>query len=1288
MRTKKQILLLLFLCGIAVYGCDAFSEDEEILPGTFSIQFLWGDEGPPDPSVYPELWAWSQVVHFEGETEENWAESELVEYAYSGETKLTFSRVLNSDNLVIRVSIVDEKSKDVLPVYYGESEPFSLQPGVDVIIKVNFSLNPTPHAPDLDGDGMPPVDGDGEFVDDPAYWGVLAIVDATGPAACPRCYINNPMVDLSFLAEAATRVAVSNDAAFDRGVQEREIGELDPDTGRYSWKDWDVNNGVCEPDEVGENCDGPHTVFIKFLNDSGFESEAYSTRATLDTVKPELSDGTALRPEIANAHSVVTLSINSKEELRRTPVVYVKPNDFAFDFDRKVGNVYTYTYDVDNQVRNRETYSFTADLMDLAGNMTKQVAISGTLFVDTVAPKITNVRIMNGSVEGDRFSAVAGFDVLNIEFDVGEDVGIEAPIDGSAGIEVALQVESDMRRLECARDDKSHYQCSYDITGDEGEGAHNLTIETEDAAGNVDASSHVVTFDFSPPVIATGNISLVLVPGPDSILTEVETVTNGTTVSLTFTVDEQLMEEPEVITSSEEEYFDFELGGGDQGNTYTFSDLAANLPAGLAYTEDLRIDNLIDLVGNQAGAPVEAASFEVDTVLSQTPDVNTGGKIIYRRIPWGANETRGEARYTVTGSSGAVNGAGTVIVYQPTPFSEVGRGKSVSDGSFEAIELQSNLPSVLLSFVDRAGNASETVEVKNIEWLASMGYKIVGSNVENPNAFESVPFFSDELEHPTAINADNPRNLATLDAGVIETHGAGQWTKLDATDARLEPAEPKARQGAAMAYDSRRSKVVLFGGYNPNGCDEDDGTRCTYTWEWNESGWSRVSTNDPDPRRDHAMAYDGNTDQVIMFGGWYEGGFEGENCTENSPLGDDGNCYDARTWGFNGSTWQIVGEGPAARMKHVLVYNSDSQHILLFGGISASDCGEDEDEWCQYTWKFSPSGWSVLASSGPEPRIDSAAAYDIDRSRIVLFGGSNQDGCQEGAGASCAYTWEWNGNAWSQYAVAAPPDMSEHVMAYDPSRRKTFAFGGDGSSRDSYDSAWEWDGQSWVQSTATGPVGRLDAAAAYDENLRVILVHGGMNLGDCGEGNGAYCGATWIWDGGGSHRPGQVMRVRFGDANASENDWITDVSVSWNAGGIGYPPGQCVQENGAIIQVWDTGDWQEIIGTVASNESPQNMWWSTSQDLDWLVYSGEELNSQIRRLMTGHDDTLSFGVTALEVNGCSDSYGIVRTGYAEVQVKYRKNAQEETDGDMDGDMDGDADSKSEDDSESDGDSEN
>jgi len=68
------------------------------------------------------------------------------------------------------------------------------------------------------------------------------------------------------------------------------------------------------------------------------------------------------------------------------------------------------------------------------------------------------------------------------------------------------------------------------------------------------------------------------------------------------------------------------------------------------------------------------------------------------------------------------------------------------------------------------------------------------------------------------------------------------------------------REGAAMAYDAARHRIVLFGGRENQFLAD--------TWEWDGVIWvQRSPLASPSPRRSHAMTYDAARQRVVLFGG-------------------------------------------------------------------------------------------------------------------------------------------------------------------------------------------------------------------------------------------------------------------------------------------------------------------------------------------------------------------------------------------------------------------------------------
>ncbi|TET32711.1 MAG: hypothetical protein E3J72_18900 [Planctomycetota bacterium] len=291
---------------------------------------------------------------------------------------------------------------------------------------------------------------------------------------------------------------------------------------------------------------------------------------------------------------------------------------------------------------------------------------------------------------------------------------------------------------------------------------------------------------------------------------------------------------------------------------------------------------------------------------------------------------------------------------------------------------------------------------------------------------------------------------------------------------------PGPRFDHAMAFDSVRGVVVLFGGRDYEGTNYSD------TWEWNGTTWANVSptgvagTDFPTARYRHAMAFDGTN--VILFGG---------------------NIGGTETWEWNGTAWTDVSPAgvagtdfPTSRTEHAMAYNGTD--VVLFGGSSNSD-----------TWHWDGAAWTDVSPGGvagtdfPTGRNNHTMAFD--GTNVVLFGGgANED------------TWEWDGAAWTDVSPGGvagtdfPTGRENHVMAFDGTDVVLFG-GNDGSD---LDDTWEWNGSAWTDSSPAGtagidfPIGRDRAAMAYDSTRGVAILFGGDP-----QWNGTDKSDTWEWNG-------------------------------------------------------------------------------------------------------------------------------------------------------------------------------
>jgi len=303
--------------------------------------------------------------------------------------------------------------------------------------------------------------------------------------------------------------------------------------------------------------------------------------------------------------------------------------------------------------------------------------------------------------------------------------------------------------------------------------------------------------------------------------------------------------------------------------------------------------------------------------------------------------------------------------------------------------------------------------------------------------------------------------IAAASIGFTSSATAARADTTLANWGQQTPAQaPAGRVYAAMAYDSRRGRAVMFGG--GSGC-------CTYytdTSEWDGTRWSISSpAGSPPSALGPGMAYDSGRGLTVL-------------------LDNGGN-----TWEWNGSYWiqRTTASSPTARVWTAMAYDSVRARTVLFGGSGqpgAVDLGD--------TWTYDGTNWTKMApASAPSPRFGMAMSFDPVRQVLVLFGGRV-------AGQRMNDTWEWDGTNWTQRTPAtAPLPRFWHSMAYDAQLGLTVVWGGDhiepfglGPINDT----WLWDGTNWTRDwTAATPIYRAGQAMAYDSARGRIVLFGGTD---------------------------------------------------------------------------------------------------------------------------------------------------------------------------------------------------
>ena len=150
---------------------------------------------------------------------------------------------------------------------------------------------------------------------------------------------------------------------------------------------------------------------------------------------------------------------------------------------------------------------------------------------------------------------------------------------------------------------------------------------------------------------------------------------------------------------------------------------------------------------------------------------------------------------------------------------------------------------------------------------------------------------------------------------------------------------PVGRDFAAMAYDPAAGGLLLFGG-------QATGAITSQNLRWTSVGWQRLTPAvSPPPRSGHALASDTSRNVIVLFGGW-----DGTVPGPNMPFQyfDDTWEWNGSNWLQRSPV--IV---PTARHLHVMAYDSARRRTVLTSGWTDRDSGRllyDTWEWDGTAW--------------------------------------------------------------------------------------------------------------------------------------------------------------------------------------------------------------------------------------------------------------------------------------------------------------------------------------------------
>ena len=183
---------------------------------------------------------------------------------------------------------------------------------------------------------------------------------------------------------------------------------------------------------------------------------------------------------------------------------------------------------------------------------------------------------------------------------------------------------------------------------------------------------------------------------------------------------------------------------------------------------------------------------------------------------------------------------------------------------------------------------------------------------------------------------------------------------------------------------------------------------------------------------------------------------------------------------------------PSAREYHHMVYDSESDRVILYGGSGLTD-----------TWAYdiNTHTWTKMAPAQSPPRGGGEMAYDEQSDRAILF--LNQHGWPQPTDAlSETWAYDYNTDTWTNMEPEnAPPAIVGAPLVYDTQADRIIMFGGldnaaliDSRSIVFLNDIWvyDFDSNTWTKMEPTsGPSGRNYHVMTYDAAADRVIVFGG-----------------------------------------------------------------------------------------------------------------------------------------------------------------------------------------------------
>ncbi|MFW9796322.1 MAG: kelch repeat-containing protein [Candidatus Thorarchaeota archaeon] len=317
-------------------------------------------------------------------------------------------------------------------------------------------------------------------------------------------------------------------------------------------------------------------------------------------------------------------------------------------------------------------------------------------------------------------------------------------------------------------------------------------------------------------------------------------------------------------------------------------------------------------------------------------------------------------------------------------------------------------------------------------------------------------------------------------------------TNTETWEEMINDVKPPKRSRGEMAYDSESDKVILFSGIVWTGFPPEIVSDC-WVYDLNNNLWNNLEWDwqemtpalSPEANAWPAMTYDSESDLTVLFGGHSE-----EEYLATGVWGDN------ETWvyDFNTNTWTNMSPstGPSKRCLMNMVYDEESDIIILFGGVARSDSGPVKIFGDTWTYDVNTNVWTnVTPATSPSKRLVYGMTYDSNSDLVILFGG--YDGTDN---LNDLWTFDYNSNTWTEMSPPTSPEpRNAAAITYDEESDLCVLFGGYTFTYP-YELADTWvynvSADTWTEmSPSSHPSKRSEMQAVYNPYVDRVIMFGG-----------------------------------------------------------------------------------------------------------------------------------------------------------------------------------------------------